>query len=224
MTEASRHRELTEIAACGKHRTTGQNHQKLFGSRACLALAWALMLTALLLGSGGGGGGGGEDGTVSGPETPISSPSPDVQTGSNMVSPPDPAGSIAPAADWNGLITFHLRNQTGGAWNDDQIHWAIIGRDWATGEFVHVSADGQLVPLKLSDNNALLKGGQTYSNYFHTLAQAGAITVPPLDSARVMMSVGSPMYLKVVIDGAGKVAYAGANIENPSDPQPGCRI
>ncbi len=32
------------------------------------------------------------------------------------------------------------------------------------------------------------------------------------------MSVGSPMFIEVNTDGAGNIAYAGANIENSSDP------
>lgn len=162
--------------------------------------AWTALLLILLLVAGCGGGGGSN--------TAVATPS--------VSNAPNPVN--ARATDWNGLTTFHLRNQTGGAWADDLVYWAIIGRDWNSGEFVYASASGQLVPMRLSDNNALIKGGRTYSNYFHTLAQARSITIPALDSARVMMAVGSPMYIKVLTDGAGKIAYAGANIENPSDP------
>ncbi len=34
---------------------------------------------------------------------------------------------------WNGRTTFNIVNQTRGRWADDQVYWAIIGRDWATG-------------------------------------------------------------------------------------------
>src|SRR3954469_13094453 len=72
--------------------------------------------------------------------------------------------------------------------------------------------------MSTADNGALTKGGQTYTNYFHTIAQARTVTIPPINSARMMLSVGTPMYIKTVIDGAGNIGYAGANIENPSDP------
>ena len=119
---------------------------------------------------------------------------------------------------WNGRTTFNIVNQTNGRWSDQQVYWAIIGRDWATGQFVYVANDGRLVPMSLSDNGAISKNGQGYSNYFRTLAQARSITIPPIDSARVLLSVGSPMYIKIVTDGNGKLGYAGANIENPTDP------
>ncbi len=127
---------------------------------------------------------------------------------------PPPAGG----GSWNGQTTFNLVNQTNGRWADQDVYWAIIGRDWASGRFVHVDAAGNLVPMTVADNGALTKNGEGYTNYFHSLAQTRSITIPPLDSARVLMSVGSPMYIKVVIDGDGNLGYAGANIENPTDP------
>lgn len=119
---------------------------------------------------------------------------------------------------WNGRTTFNIVNQTGGRWADDQVYWAIIGRDWATGRFVRVDAAGNLIPMSVADNGALSKNGVTYSNYFHRLSNARSVTIPALDSARIMLSVGSPMYIRVVVDGNGNVGYAGANIENPTDP------
>jgi hypothetical protein len=125
---------------------------------------------------------------------------------------------INSSGSWNGLTTFNIVNQTKGKWADSQVYWAIIGKDWATDAFVHVDASGKLVPMSMGDNGQLTKNGQTYSNYFHSLAEKSSITIPAINSARILMSVGTPMYIKVVLDGNGKVAYAGANIENPSDP------
>ncbi len=124
----------------------------------------------------------------------------------------------AASGTWNGRTTFNIVNQTAGRWTDDQVYWAIIGRDWSTGKFVRVDASGNLIPMSISDNGALTKNGVTYTNYFHKLSATRSITIPALDSARVMMSVGSPMFIRVVLDGNGNVGYAGANIENPSDP------
>src|SRR5690606_41264284 len=45
-----------------------------------------------------------------------------------------------------------------------------------------------------------------------------SVTIDPINSARILFSVGSPMYIKVVVDGNGQIGYAGANIENPTDP------
>jgi len=64
------------------------------------------------------------------------------------------------AAGWNGLTTFNIVNQTNGRWADSQVYWAIIGRDWLTGDFVHVDLSGNLIPMRLSDNGQLVKNGQ----------------------------------------------------------------
>jgi hypothetical protein len=127
-------------------------------------------------------------------------------------------GGTGGSGPWNGMTTFQVVNATNGRWPDSQVYWAIIGKDWSTGKFVHVDANGNLVPMSTADNGALVKGGVTYSNYFFTIAQKGSVTIPPINSARILMSVGSPMYIRVVVDGAGNIGYAGANIENPSDP------
>jgi Beta-1,3-glucanase/Peptidase inhibitor family I36 len=119
---------------------------------------------------------------------------------------------------WNGLTTFNIVNQTGGRWADDQVYWAIIGRDWGTGRFVRVDASGNLIPMSTADNGALVKAGIGYTNYFNRLSNTRSVTIPALDSARILFSVGSPMYIRVVVDGNGNIGYAGANIENPTDP------
>jgi len=178
---------------------------------------WALITVMMLYGCGGGSPASQALGTSVVSDATAS----DTNSNATPPMPPpvvDPVGPEHQAGTWNGLTTFHLVNQTGGAWTDAQVYWAIIGRDPVSGVFVYADLAGKLVPMQLSDNGPLVKGGQAYSNYFHTLAQAHAITLPAMDSARVLMSLGSPMYIKVLKDGAGNIGYAGANIENPTDP------
>ena len=119
---------------------------------------------------------------------------------------------------WNKLTTFTMVNGTRGAYADSQVYWSIIGKDWNTGKFVHVDMNGNLIPMAMSDNGALTKNGVGYTNYFYTLAQKKSVTIPPINSARMMLSVGSPMYIQVNTDVNGNIGYAGANIENPADP------
>ncbi|WP_374509515.1 chitobiase/beta-hexosaminidase C-terminal domain-containing protein [Niveibacterium sp.] len=119
---------------------------------------------------------------------------------------------------WNGKTTFNVVNGTKGKWSDDKVFWSIIGKDWNTGNFVHVDMNGNLIPMSVGDNGALMKNGQPYANYFYSLAQTKSITIPAINSARLLMSVGEPMYIQVNTDINGKIAYAGANIENPTDP------
>lgn len=126
--------------------------------------------------------------------------------------------SAAATGTWNKQTTFNIVNGTHNAYDNAHVYWAIIGKDWTTGKFVYVNTAGQLVPMSVNDNGALTKNGVTYTNYFHTIAQAGSVTIPPINSARLMLSVGGPMYIRVNADVNGNIGYAGANIENPSDP------
>lgn len=122
------------------------------------------------------------------------------------------------SSSWNGLTSFNVVNGTKGKYTDSQVYWAIIGKDWNTGQFVHVDMNGNLIPMSLGDNGQLVKNGQGYANYFYSLAQTKKITIPAINSARLLMSVGSPMYIWVNQDINGNIGYAGANVENPTDP------
>ena len=126
--------------------------------------------------------------------------------------------AVATGGTWNKQTTFNIVNGTHNAYDNAHVYWAIIGKDWTTGKFVYVNTAGQLIPMSANDNGALTKNGVTYTNYFHTIAQAGSVTIPPINSARLMLSVGGPMYIRVNADVNGNIGYAGANIENPADP------
>jgi hypothetical protein len=126
--------------------------------------------------------------------------------------------AVASGGTWNKQTTFNIVNGTNNAYDNAHVYWAIIGKDWTSGKFVYVNTAGQLIPMTTADNGALTKNGVTYTNYFHTIAQAGSVTIPPINSARLLLSVGSPMYIRVNQDVNGNIGYAGANIDNPSDP------
>lgn len=125
---------------------------------------------------------------------------------------------ITGSGDWNELTTFVVANQTRGRWANQDVYYAIIGKSWQTDQFVWVNAQGQQIPMSEADNGALVKNGIGYSNYFHRLSNVPSLTIAPINSARILLSVGGPMFIKVVRDGNGNIGYAGANIENPSDP------
>lgn len=134
------------------------------------------------------------------------------------------AAFAAPQATtpWNQQVRFNFVNGTNGQFADNQIHWAIVGRRWdkdGKHPFVYVDANGNLMDMSINDNGALTRNGQGYTNYFHTLAEKNSVTVPLIDSARILFSVGpTPMYIQVNKDVNGELAYAGANIENKDDP------
>jgi len=120
-----------------------------------------------------------------------------------------------------GFIGVDLQNNTNGAWTDDQVYISVMARNPATQQFSWLKPDGTIMPCAPADNDAaghLTKGGQNYSNYFFTLAQSKLLKIPKMDSGRVFVSVGSPMYIKILIDGAGNVGFAGPNVLNPTDP------
>lgn len=120
---------------------------------------------------------------------------------------------------WDGKTVFNIENGTGGKYRDDQIYWFIIGKDWATGQFVRADASGRLVPVTEADNTVPVPNrDKPYANYAITLAQAKSIVIPPIQSARIYMSVGKPVMVQINRDINGNTGYAGPNLENSTDP------
>jgi len=120
-----------------------------------------------------------------------------------------------------GFIGTQLRNTTNGKWRDDQIFVAVIGRDPATQVFSWVKPDGTLTAASEADNDGpghLTKNGQNYPNYFFTLAQAKLLKLPKMDSGRIFVSIGEPMYIKILKAADGSIGFAGPNPLNATDP------
>ena len=121
----------------------------------------------------------------------------------------------------NGVMTFKLDNATAGAWADRDIYWAILAYNPATNALSYVDAQGKVIPAKVADNNApnrLVKNGSSYANYFNRMSDAPWVSLPKVYSGRMFLSVGSPMYIKIVDGGNGNIGFAGPDINNPSDP------
>ena len=121
------------------------------------------------------------------------------------------SGKVAAEPLPDGAMLFTFANNTRGKFADDQVYWAILGNGAR-----HLTLDGKLEPMKVADNSApghLTKNGVKYANYFHSLAEGKSIVMPKMKSARLYLSMGSPIYFRVV--GSG---YAGADVANPADP------
>lgn len=121
----------------------------------------------------------------------------------------------------NGVMTIKLANATNGAYPDSQVYWSIIGYNPTTRALSYVDKNGNLVPASVGDNNAanrLTKNGQTYSNYFYKMSEANWVSIPKIDSGRMFISVGSPMYIKINTAGDGRTGFAGPDMNNPTDP------
>ncbi len=138
----------------------------------------------------------------------------EVYSGSTGTS--NPAYTVYP-----GFVGTELQNNTKGAWRDDQIYVTVLGRDPASGVFSWLKPDGTLTHAAVADNDAnghLIKNGVNYPNYAFTLAQSKLLKLPKMDSGRVFISLGEPVYLKVLSDVNGNIGYAGPNPLNPTDP------
>ena len=121
----------------------------------------------------------------------------------------------------SGVMTIKLANGTNGTYADSQVYWSIIGYNPDTHVLSHVDASGRLVPAAVGDNDAgnrLAKNGQTYANYFHKMSDAGWVSVPRIDSGRMFISLGSPMFIKINVAADGKLGFAGPDMNNASDP------
>ena len=138
--------------------------------------------------------------------------------------PQPPANDPSQGFDYTvypGFIGTQLKNTTNGKWSDDKVYVAVIGRDPVTQVFSWVKPDGTLVAAKVEDNDGtghLTKNGQNYPDYFFTLAQAKLLKLPMMDSGRIFVSVGEPMYIKILKAADGTVGFAGPNPLNPTDP------
>jgi beta-galactosidase len=123
-----------------------------------------------------------------------------------------------------GFIGTQLRNATNGKYTDDQIFVAVIGRDPKTQVFSWVKPDGTITAAAVEDNDGpghLTKNGQNYPNYFFTLAQAKLLKLPMMDSGRIFVSVGEPMYIKILKAADNSIGFAGPNPLNGTDPNIG---
>jgi hypothetical protein len=149
---------------------------------------------------------------VTGPNGPLTSNNATLNVDSTI-----PNYTVTP-----GFIGVDLANNTNGAFTDDQVFVAIIGRDPATGVQVWVKPDGTITPSALSDNTASnhLTGpdGHSYSNYFFTLAQAKTMQIPHVSSARMYVSLGSPLFINILADANNNISFAGPNPQNQTDP------
>lgn len=88
-----------------------------------------------------------------------------------------------------------------GEFANSSIWCYLLGTD-ADGNQVHVTGDGSVVPVSLSDN-----GSDGFTDYGVQLASSGPTTlhVPPM-SGRLYFALGEKLKLKAVADGAGRPA------------------
>lgn len=111
---------------------------------------------------------------------------------------------------------LQLNNKTNGKYRDDQIYWIVIGRD-KDHQICYLDTQGNLI--KASESlNTIEKNGRKCANIAHSLAEASYVYLPDIESGRMYLSYGEPVYITFNNDAAGNVGYAGPDLNNPSDP------
>ncbi len=121
----------------------------------------------------------------------------------------------------NQVMTLQIKNATSGAYGDNQVYWSVIGYHPITRQLSWVDRQGNLIPASVNDNQAsnhLVKNGQSYANYFHKLSDLNWVSLPRIDSGRMFLSLGSPMYIKINTAADGRTGFAGPDLGNPTDP------
>ncbi len=116
----------------------------------------------------------------------------------------------------DGRIVLQLNNKTNGQYNDNQIYWIIVGRNPSTHKIAYVDASGNLIEASLSDNDGTI-GNRSYSRKIvHTLADNKAVQLPAIESGRMYLSYGEPVYITFNGD-AANIGYAGPDVNNHDD-------
>lgn len=111
---------------------------------------------------------------------------------------------------------LQLNNKTNGKYRDDQIYWIVIGRD-KNHEICYLDTNGNLVKASAS-LNTIEKNGRKCANIAHSLKEASYVYLPDIESGRMYLSYGEPVYITFNNADDGSVGYAGPDLNNPSDP------
>ena len=116
----------------------------------------------------------------------------------------------------NDKMFLQLNNKTNGKYRDDQIYWIVIGRN-KNHEICYLDAQGNLI--KASEAlNTITKNGRKCANIAHSMAEAKYVYLPDIESGRMYLSYGEPVYITFNTAADGTVGYAGPDLNNPSDP------
>ena len=112
---------------------------------------------------------------------------------------------------------FQMNNKTKGQYSDDQVYWCILGKNPKTHELCYVDTNGNLIPVSLS-MNTVKKEGRMCANICNTLAQKDYVYMPDIESGRMYLSYGSPVYITINQGADGNMGFAGPDLNNASDP------
>jgi len=132
-------------------------------------------------------------------------------TSSNLASAAFIIGS-----NWNGMI-IQLQNGSNGVYPDSQVYWLIIGYDPTSHQLCYVDTNGTCKQASLGDNTIDIKGRKA-ANIYHTMAEKNWIKMPDIESGRMYISYGTPVYITINMNDLGAMGFAGPDLNNPTDP------
>ena len=111
---------------------------------------------------------------------------------------------------------LQLNNKTNGKYKDSEIYWIVLGRN-KNHEICYLDTQGNLV--KASESlNTVTKNGRKCANIAHSMAEAKYVYLPDIESGRMYLSYGEPVYITFNTAADGTVGYAGPDLNNASDP------
>ena len=116
----------------------------------------------------------------------------------------------------NGKMILQLNNKTDGKYEDKDIYWIVIGRNPSSHKFAYLDLDGNLIEADSSNNDGTIGSRKYAQKVVHTLAERKYVHLPAIESGRMYISYGEPVY--ITFNGTGKdVGYAGPDVNNPHD-------
>ncbi|MFQ9515922.1 MAG: beta-1,3-glucanase family protein [Eubacterium sp.] len=113
-------------------------------------------------------------------------------------------------------ILLQLNNKTDGQYDDNQIYWCIVGYN-TSHQLCYLDANGNLIPANTNLNNIKINN-RDVANVCHNLTEASYVYAPSIESGRMYVSYGKPIYLTFIQAADGNMGYAGPDLNNASDP------
>ncbi len=152
-------------------------------------------------------------GSAQQPTTQAPTQQPTTQTPSGDYEIPQLRGDIAVRDD---RMFLQLNNKTNGQYSNDEIYWCILGYN-ANHELCYLDTDGNLVPASTNLNTITMNDRQV-ANICHSLAEKDYVYLPDIESGRMYLSYGKPVYITFNVAADGRMGYAGPDLNNATDP------
>lgn len=119
-------------------------------------------------------------------------------------------------AERDDKMYLQLNNKTNGKFSNDQIYWCVLGYNEAK-QLCYLDTNGNLIPAN-TGMNTITKNDRKCANICHSLAEKDYVYLPSIESGRMYLSYGEPVYVTFNEAADGRIGYAGPDLNNTSDP------